>query len=76
MSGASGEINLRVKKERYRRLTQTQCDRIAQKLNKRPGKRYNYRTPEELFIGMSFCCTSLLNLGDIVLFVGPNRMVD
>ncbi|MFM7180436.1 MAG: IS30 family transposase [Verrucomicrobiales bacterium] len=31
------------------RLTQSQCDRIARKLNSRPRKRYNYRTPEELF---------------------------
>jgi IS30 family transposase len=25
------------------------CDRIADKLNSRPRKRYNYRTPKELF---------------------------
>lgn len=31
------------------RLTQTECDRIAQKLNSRPRKRYNYMAPEELF---------------------------
>lgn len=31
-------------------LTQAQCDRIAHKLNTRPRKRYEYRTPEELFI--------------------------
>jgi IS30 family transposase len=30
-------------------LTQAQCDRIANKLNTRPRKRYGYRTPEELF---------------------------
>lgn len=30
-------------------LTQDQCDRIANKLNNRPRKRYGYRTPEELF---------------------------
>jgi IS30 family transposase len=31
-------------------LTQSDCDRIADKLNSRPRKRYNYRTPNELFI--------------------------
>lgn len=31
-------------------LTQAECDRIAFKLNSRPRKRYNYRTPEELFL--------------------------
>ena len=30
-------------------LTQGDCDRIAEKLNARPRKRYNYRTPGELF---------------------------
>lgn len=30
-------------------LTQQQCDRIAAKLNARPRKRYQYKTPEELF---------------------------
>ena len=30
-------------------LTQAQCDRIAEKLNTRPRKRYGYRTPGELF---------------------------
>lgn len=30
-------------------LTQDQCDRIANKLNARPRKRYGYKTPEELF---------------------------
>ena len=31
-------------------LTQSDCDRIADKLNSRPRKRYNYRTPKEIFI--------------------------
>ncbi len=31
-------------------LTQAQCDRIADKLNDRPRKRYNYRTPAEEFL--------------------------
>ena len=30
-------------------LTQKQCDAIARKLNNRPRKRHNYRTPAELF---------------------------
>ena len=30
-------------------LTQEDCDRIATKLNRRPRKRYNWRTPEELY---------------------------
>jgi IS30 family transposase len=30
-------------------LTQADCDKIAKKLNTRPRKRYDYKTPEELF---------------------------
>lgn len=30
-------------------LTQRDCDRIADKLNRRPRKRYNWHTPEELY---------------------------
>jgi transposase, IS30 family len=30
-------------------LTQQDCDEIARKLNKRPRKRYGFKTPEELF---------------------------
>ena len=30
-------------------LTQADCDRIAAKLNRRPRKRYNWHTPEELY---------------------------
>ena len=30
-------------------LTQADCDRIADKLNARPRKRYNWRTPQELY---------------------------
>lgn len=33
------------------KLTQKQCDMIAQSLNTRPRKRYQYRTPSELFLG-------------------------
>jgi IS30 family transposase len=31
------------------KVTQAQCDAIANKLNERPRKRHNYKTPEELF---------------------------
>lgn len=33
-------------------LTQQQCNGIAQKLNTRPRKRHNYKTPEECFYGL------------------------
>jgi len=32
-------------------LTQRQCDQIANKLNSRPRKRHNYKTPEEMYYG-------------------------
>ncbi len=32
------------------RLTQTDCDQIAAKLNQRPRKRFNWQTPEELYV--------------------------
>jgi len=32
-------------------LTQQQCNQIALKLNRRPRKRYNYKTPEEMYYG-------------------------
>lgn len=32
-------------------LTQKQCDHIADQLNCRPRKRYNYKTPEEMYYG-------------------------
>lgn len=32
-------------------LTQQQCDQIANKLNQRPRKRFNYKTPEEMYYG-------------------------
>ncbi len=34
-----------------KKLTQQQCDEIANKLNSRPRKRLNYKTPEECFYG-------------------------
>lgn len=33
-------------------LTQWDCNAIARKLNQRPRKRHNYRTPEECFYGL------------------------
>lgn len=33
-------------------LTQQQCDAIAQKLNSRPRKRFNYKTPEQIHYGL------------------------
>ncbi len=32
-------------------LTQQQCNQIASKLNRRPRKRHNYKTPEEMYYG-------------------------
>ena len=32
-------------------LTQQRCDEIASQLNQRPRKRYNYKTPEEMYYG-------------------------
>ena len=29
-------------------VSQQDCDRIADKINQRPRKRYNYKTPEEM----------------------------
>jgi len=33
-------------------VTQQQCDRIALALNSRPRKRFNYKTPEEMYYGI------------------------
>ena len=33
-------------------LTQQRCDEIANQLNQRPRKRYNYKTPEEMYYGL------------------------
>jgi len=33
-------------------LTQHRCDEIATQLNQRPRKRYNYKTPEEMYYGI------------------------
>ena len=33
-------------------LTQQQCDRIADSLNDRPRKRYDYKTPREMYYGI------------------------
>ena len=39
------------KTESMARLTQQQCNYIADKLNQRPRKRHNYKTPEEMYYG-------------------------
>jgi len=39
------------KRTNLEKLTQAQCDAIAKKLNTRPRKRLNYKTPEEVFFG-------------------------
>lgn len=33
-------------------LSQVECDYIAKQLNQRPRKRYNYKTPEQMFYGL------------------------
>ena len=40
------------KTESMAQLTQLQCDRIADALNSRPRKRFNYKTPEEMYYGI------------------------
>lgn len=40
------------KTESMANLTQQQCDAIALKLNTRPRKRHNYKTPEEIYYGI------------------------
>ncbi len=40
------------KNESMAKLTQQQCDQIALKLNQRPRKRFDYKTPEEMYFGI------------------------
>ncbi len=40
------------KTESMEELTQQQCDYIANKLNRRPRKRFGYKTPEEMYYGI------------------------
>ena len=40
------------KTEGMARLTQQRCNQIADKLNRRPRKRYAYKTPEEMYYGI------------------------
>jgi IS30 family transposase len=40
------------KTESMENITQQQCDRIAAALNSRPRKRFNYKTPEEMYYGV------------------------
>ena len=37
------------KRQSMEKLTQRQCDRIAEKLNRRPRKRHGYYSPEQIF---------------------------
>ncbi|GJM08347.1 MAG: hypothetical protein DHS20C11_06230 [Lysobacteraceae bacterium] len=39
------------KTESMEHITQQQCDAIARKLNRRPRKRFGYKTPEEIYYG-------------------------
>lgn len=39
------------KTESMTNLTQQQCDVVADRLNSRPRKRFNYKTPEEMYYG-------------------------
>lgn len=40
------------KTESMAEITQQRCDQIADKLNRRPRKRYDYKTPEEMYYGI------------------------
>lgn len=40
------------KTESMQGVTQQQCDRIATALNTRPRKRFNYKTPQEIYYGI------------------------
>lgn len=40
------------KTESMANVTQQQCDQIAKKLNTRPRKRFNFKTPEEMYYGI------------------------
>jgi IS30 family transposase len=54
------------------RLTQRQCDRIAERLNNRPRLRLGFKTPNEAYY-QPFCRTSNLKLNNIVtLTIGAN----
>jgi len=46
------------KSMRFEELTQEDVDRVVDLLNHRPRKRLDYRTPYEVFRGVSECCTS------------------
>jgi IS30 family transposase len=45
------------------RLTQSECDLIAEHLNNRPRKRHGYKTPNQCFLQTCKCCTTKLSLG-------------
>ena len=49
-----------------RRVSQADCDYIAQQLNSRPRKRHGYRTPQEVYDHPDERCTSTLNSPSLV----------
>lgn len=51
-------------------LKQAECNRIARMLNTRPRKRPNWKTPNEVLLKYQLRCTSLLNLGLLVMCDG------
>ena len=54
------------KRSDFKHLTQKQVNKVQTKLNNRPRKRYNYRTPVEQraqLLNLQNCCTSGLNPG-------------
>lgn len=46
----------------FRHLTQADSNRIANALNTRPRKRFNYQTPEQAYAPSCRCCTCQFNL--------------
>ena len=51
------------KGETMAKVTQSECDLIAEHLNNRPRKRHGYKTPNQCFLRPSKCCTTKLSLG-------------
>jgi IS30 family transposase len=56
------------------RLTQRQCDRIAERLNNRPRLRLGFKTPNEAYY-QPFCRTSnlKLNIKDVKSIIKPGK---
>jgi IS30 family transposase len=55
------------------RLTQRQCDRIAERLNNRPRLRLGFKTPNEAYY-QPFCRTSNLKLNHVVVISQINSI--